>query len=245
MRLKFQQIANRKHSTFYACLHFARAKRWIVADDEANNYKTYTLNPDGCWRPPPVGAEIGVPPVWPHEFEHVLEMRAERIEKLEKRNRQLHASRKAIAAGEAAGPAIGALVAIMSDSNVSIRGRLQAAENLLAFKSPPDVAEAAKLFLASIFTDPEQNIDHRLAVTTALRRAEDVRIMPPIERPPARTDNVDPAEPEESLAELVARRRARSDRMEQERLASPEATPEEKQAIIASISRRKGNGQDD
>ena len=172
-------------------------------------------------------------------------MRAERIEKLEKRNRQLHASRKAIAAGEAAGPAIGALVAIMSDSNVSIRGRLQAAENLLAFKSPPDVAEAAKLFLASIFTDPEQNIDHRLAVTTALRRAEDVRIMPPIERPPARTDNVDPAEPEESLAELVARRRARSDRMEQERLASPEATPEEKQAIIASISRRKGNGNDD
>jgi len=69
--------------------------------------------------------------------------------------------------------------------------------------------------------------------------------MPPIERPPARTDNVDPAEPEESLAELVARRRARSDRMEQERLASPEATPEEKQAIIASISRRKGNGNDD
>ena len=97
-------------------------------------------------------------------------MRAERIEKLEKRNRQLHASRKAIAAGEAAGPAIGALVEIMSDSNVSIRGRLQAAENLLAFKSPPDVAEAAKLFLASIFTDPEQNIDHRLAATTALRR---------------------------------------------------------------------------
>ena len=183
LRLKFQQIANRKHSTFYACLHFARAKQWIVADDEAKNYKTYTLNPDGCWRPPPVGAEIGVPPVWPHEFEHVLEIRAERIEQLEKRNRQLHASRKAIAAGEAAGPAIGALVEIMSDSNVSIRGRLQAAENLLAFKSPPDVAEAAKLFLASIFTDPEQNIDHRLAATTALRRSEDVRIMPPIERP--------------------------------------------------------------
>jgi hypothetical protein len=33
--------------------------------------------------------------------------------------------------------------------------------------------------------------------------------------------------------------------MEQERLASPEATPEEKQAIRAAISRRNGNGQDD
>jgi hypothetical protein len=48
-----------------------------------------------------------VPPAWPHEFEHVLEMRAERIEQLEKRNRQLNASRKAIAAGQAAGTVIG------------------------------------------------------------------------------------------------------------------------------------------
>jgi hypothetical protein len=144
------------------------------------------MNPHGCWRPPPIGAEIGVPPVWPHEFEHVLEMRAERIEKLEKRNRQLHASRKAIAAGQAAGTVIGSLVEIMLDPAHSTRARLQAAENLLAFKSPPDVAESAKVFLASIFTDPEQNIDHRLQATKALRSSEDVRIMPPIERP---TDN--------------------------------------------------------
>src|SRR5262249_31577965 len=149
LRLKFQQIANRKHATFYACLHFARAKRWIIADDEAKNYKTYTLNPDGCWRPPPIGAEIER-----HQFEHVLEMRAERIEQLEKRNRQLNASRKAIAAGQAAGPVIGSLVEIILDSAHSMRARLQAAENLLAYKTPPDVAESAKLFLASIFTDP-------------------------------------------------------------------------------------------
>jgi hypothetical protein len=161
-----------------------------------------------------------------------LETRAERIERLEKRNRQLHASRKAIAAGEAAGPAIGALVAIMSDSNVPIRGRLQAAENLLAFKSPPDVAESAKVFLASIFTDPEQNIDHRLAATTALRRSEDVRIMPPIERP-VRTDNADPVEPYEDLATLVARQRARCDRL----LA---LSLEERSAMIAG-TRRDGN----
>jgi hypothetical protein len=103
-------------------------------------------------------------------------------------------------------------MAIMTDSTVPIRGRLQAAENLLAFKSPPEVAESAKLFLASIFTDPEQNIDHRLAATTALRRSEDVRIMPPIERP-VRTDNVDSAEPAEDLATLVARQRARMERL--------------------------------
>ena len=227
LRLKFQQIASRKHATFYASLHFARANRWIVADDEAKNYKTYTLNPDGSWRPPPIGEGIER-----HQFEHVLEMRAERIEQLEKRNRQLHASRKAIAAGRAAGAVIGSLVEIMLDPAHSTRARLQAAENLLAYKTPPDVAESAKVFLASIFTDPEQNIDHRLQATKALRSSEDVRIMPPIERP-VRTDNADPAEPVEDLATLVARQRARADRL----LA---LSLEERSAMIAG-TRRDGN----
>jgi hypothetical protein len=44
--------------------------------------------------------------------------------------------------------------------------------------------------------------------------------------------------PDIPLRDLVVARRTRADRMEQERLASPEATPEEKQAIRASISRR-------
>ena len=60
--------------------------------------------------------------------------------------------------------------------------------SLLAFKSPPDVAEAAKRVLSLIFLDPDQNVDDRLAATTALRRAEDVRIVPAIERP-VRTDD--------------------------------------------------------
>jgi hypothetical protein len=238
LRLKFQQIANRKHSTFYSSLHFARAKRWIIADDEEKNYKTYTLNPDGCWRPPPIGAEIGVPPVWPHEFEHVLTMKAQRIERLEKRNRQLHDLRKAIAAGEAAGPVIGTLVGIMLDPTHSTRAPLQAADGLLQYKTPPDVAESAKLFLASIFTDPEQNIDHRLAATTALRRSEDVRIVPPIERP-VRTDDADAAKaeaPSRPLSEVVAEQRARCDRL----LA---LSLEERSAMIAGV--RNGDGQDD
>src|SRR5262249_420372 len=175
-------------ATFYSCLRFAKDNRWIVADG-----KTYTLNPDGCWRTPPIREGSGASRVWePDQFEHVLEMRAERIDKLERATKRLKGSRRAIAAGEAAGPAIGVLLAIMSDPTVSIPKRLQAAEGLLAYKTPEDVAESAKLFLASIFTDPEQNIDHRLAATTALRRSEDVRIMPAIERPPARTDSAEP-----------------------------------------------------
>src|SRR6516164_2928389 len=99
--------------------------------------ETYTLNPNGCWRPPPIGEELER-----HQFEHVLEMRAERIEKLEAARRRMTDSRKAIAAGEAAGPAIGALVAIMSDPAVSTRRRLQAADGLLNYKTPQDVAES-------------------------------------------------------------------------------------------------------
>ena len=226
LRLKFEKIANRKHATFYSCLRFAKTNRWIVADGGI-----YTLNPDGCWRPPPIGEGLER-----HQFEHVLTLRTERIEKLEAANRRLTNSRKAIAAGEAAGTAIGTLVAIMSDPTVPIRGRLQAAENLLAYKTPQDVAESAKLFLASIFTDPEQNIDHRLAATTALRRSEDVRIMPPIERPPARTDNVDSAEPEETLQDLYVRRLARQNALEPKHRVLPDGS------IVLLEPRANGNG---
>jgi len=55
-----------------------------------------------------------------------------------------------------------------------------------------------------------------------------------------------PAEPPDiPLKALVQARRTRADRMQQERLASPDASPQEKEAIRASISRRKGNGKDD
>jgi hypothetical protein len=208
LRLKFEQVANRKAATFYTCLHLARANGWVVQDDDG----IYTLSLDGGWRdafkPPSVVEELER-----LQHEHVLAMREERIEKLETINRRLTDSRKAIAAGEVAGPAIGALVSIMSDPTVSIAKRISAAQSLLEYKSPPEITESAKRFLASIFTDPEMNVDHRLAATTALRRSEDARIMPPIERPPARIDDTEPPEP---LRDLVARRRERADRMERE-----------------------------
>jgi hypothetical protein len=122
----------------------------------------------------------------------------------------------------------------MSDTTVSTRRRLQAAEGLLAYKTPPDVAESAKLFLASVFTDLEQKIDDRLAATTALRRSEDVRIVPAIERPPVHTDKVDSAEVVEPLSVVVARQRARADRLMALSL-------EERSAMIAGVG-RNGDG---
>src|SRR5262249_53163336 len=48
--------------------------------------------------------------------------------------------------------------------------------------------------------------------------------------------------PDIPLKDLVVARRARANRMQKQRLLSPDASPQEKAAIRASISRRKGNG---
>jgi hypothetical protein len=103
LRLKFQEITNRKPATFYNCLRIAKANGWIVSDGQI-----YTLNSDGSWRDAFKLRSIGEQ-LERHQFEHVLTQRTEQIDKLERANRRLAGSRKAIIAGEAAGAAIGAL----------------------------------------------------------------------------------------------------------------------------------------
>jgi hypothetical protein len=211
LRRIYEDKTGLKNASFYSALNFAKKQFWVTG---GGLNQPYVLNSDGSWkealRPPSVGEEVREGPD-KDQLECVVELQTERIEKLEAKNRRLIGSRKAIAAGAAAGTAIGALTAIMSDPTVTVRRRLQAAENLLAYKTPPNVAEAAKLFLASIFTDPEQNIDHRLAATTALRKSEDVRIMPAIERPspPVHVDTAAEAAERRALHE---RRRAHIER---------------------------------
>jgi hypothetical protein len=200
LRRRFEDETTLKNATFYAALRWAKEHQWIVG---GGMNQPYLLEANGNWkealRPPSDRENLGDGPD-KDRVASVIDIQAERIEKLKTRNRWLIGSRKAIAAGAAAGTAIGTLTAIMSDPTVTMRRRLQAAENLLAYKTPQDVADSAKQFLASIFTDPDQNIDHRLAATTALRKSEDVRIMPAIERP------APPAPPVDKEAEAEARR---------------------------------------
>jgi hypothetical protein len=180
------------NATFYNALKYAKERRWVIG---GGRDQPYTLDPDGAWkeafRTPSIGGSLE---------------KEERVEKLEKANKRLTGSRKAIAAGEVAGTAIGALVTIMQDTTINTRRRIQAAEGLLAYKTPQDVADAAKLFLASVFMNPDENIDHRLAATTALRKSEDVRIMPAIERPAPRLDEVDLEEAKRQREEVYRRR---------------------------------------
>jgi hypothetical protein len=193
---KFGKITSLGNATFYYALKYAKEHSWVIGGGGAG--REYTLNPSGCWRPP------GAPPPVERPVEHVehlLSLEMQRTEKLEAANRRLVGSRRTIANGQAAGTAIEALVTIMQDIKVSMRRRVQAAEGLLQYKTPEDIANQAKLFLASVFMDPDQDIDHRLAATSALRRSEDPRVMTEIIRPFTRSEN----EPE---SEEVKRERA-------------------------------------
>jgi hypothetical protein len=164
---------------FYVALAWAKKSKWITGGGPG---QPYVLESSGTWKealkPPYVGEcqereQLGA----------VVELQLTRIQRLEAKNRRLNGSRKALAAGEAAGGAVAALMSIMANSTVTMRRRLQAAENLLAYRTPTDVSEAARLFLSSVFSDVEMNIDFRLAAAQALRKSEEPRIVAGTERP--------------------------------------------------------------
>jgi hypothetical protein len=205
---QFEIDTGLKRQSFYDARLYASAKGWITGG--GGKGRDYVLNPDNSWQSP---SSPPLPEKKPEHYEYLLNLEAQRAEQLAAANQRLIGSRRAIAAGEAAGTAIGTLVAIMHDTTLGTRRRIQAAEQLLMFKSPENIAAAAKLFLSSIFTNPDENIDHRLAATTALRKSEDVRIMPAIERPPPRPDD-DGLTPEQRARQLAEQTRRKHEHIE-------------------------------
>jgi hypothetical protein len=205
------ETALKAPQTYYSALSFAKQRNWLVGGGGRN--QSYYLNPDGSWRPPSIGQILGA--MDRGQLEHVASLQTEQMEKFERANRRLLASKKAIADGVAGGSAVDALLMIMRDPAVSVRRKIQACEGLLAYKTPQDIADQAKQMLAAIFSDPEQSIDHRLAATTALRKSEDPRVLTEIIRPPARPDpEFDPEKEQRDLAERMRRRHEHLARMD-------------------------------
>ena len=140
------------------------------------------------------------------------------------------------------------LVRVFEDQEEILHDRMDALKLARKFESP-------KIALPTIHTK-KQETDRRQAWRAYEIAERKLKIVvttkdtpPPGWDDDLRADSyMPPAEgwpgepPDIPLKALVTARRTRADRMEQERLASPEATPEEKQAIRASISRRMGNG---
>jgi hypothetical protein len=177
---EFQRITKLQRQSFYDCLAFAKKERWILGGGQRQEY---FLNPNGCWREALKPLSIGEP-LEKYQLEHLLSLQTERVELLEAANRRLSGSRKAaVAADEAGSTTIGTLVRLMADQTVLMRRRLQAAQLLIGFKSPPDIQQHTKQFLSSIFSDQDMDIAHRLEAAELLRRSEDVKLSPAVERP--------------------------------------------------------------
>jgi hypothetical protein len=74
------------------------------------------------------------------------------------------------------------LIEIMLDEDAAPRRRVQAARGLIEYEAPPEVAEAAKEFLAQVYEDSDQNLQDRLDALEVARKAEArkiaVRVVP-------------------------------------------------------------------
>jgi hypothetical protein len=74
--------------------------------------------------------------------------------------------------------AIDALLEIMSNEEMSVRRRIEAAEQLLAFEAPPEIVEKAKTFLAAVFENSEEGVADRLDALKLIRKFEAAKVTP-------------------------------------------------------------------
>jgi hypothetical protein len=103
----------------------------------------------------------------------------------------------------------------VSDSTASLRQRLKAASIILGYRvQDADVTAFTKRFLESTCANVDVPIDYRIEAGECLRRSEDTMIRPPVERAPARAEETKEREVIVPLADLLRRRRARQDALE-------------------------------
>jgi hypothetical protein len=61
---------------------------------------------------------------------------------------------------------------------MSVRRRIEAAEQLLAFEAPPEIVEKAKTFLAAVFENSEEGVADRLDALKLIRKFEAAKVTP-------------------------------------------------------------------
>jgi hypothetical protein len=223
---EFQRITKLRRQSYYDCLAFAKKERWVLGGGQRQEY---FLNPDGSWRSALKPLSVGEP-LEKYQLEHLLSLQTEKVEMLETANRRLAGSRKAIAASADAGSTVATLVQLMADTSLNMRRRLSAAQLLLGFRSPEDITQATKQFLHSVFLDQEMDISHRLEAAELLRRAEDPRIAPAVERPTV-------AVVYDTKEEIEERGRRHREHIERQARLNAEAMEAERQQMLVSNGR--------
>ena len=74
---------------------------------------------------------------------------------------------------------IAPLFSIMLDGEEYMAQRLEAAERILAFESPPDAVEATKAFLREVYKNRTSSSRDKLTAIELIRKAEDKKTAPP------------------------------------------------------------------
>jgi hypothetical protein len=74
---------------------------------------------------------------------------------------------------------IAPLFTIMLDEEEYMTQRLEAAERILGFESPPDAVEATKAFLREVYKNRTSSSRDKLKAIELIRKAEDKKTAPP------------------------------------------------------------------
>jgi hypothetical protein len=219
---EFQRVTKLQRQSFFNALKLCRKMGWVTG--AGGRDQLYFLDPSGSWKPPTASSGVKAVPSEAEQtrLEYLVDTQAGEIQELRD---EVETLRSWASGGN--GVAVSNLVQIVGDSSASPRQRLRAASVILGYRvQDPAVREFTKAFLETL-SGSADNLDYRIEASELLRRAEDVKLSPAIERPdytPARTDT--PAEIAERHArqlkhiEEQAQRNAEEMAQERERFRS-------------------------
>jgi hypothetical protein len=175
---EFQRVTKLQRQSYYNALKLCRKQGWVVGGGGQDEF--YILDPSGSWKPPPPSAgEV----LEQHrreraQLEYLLSSQVERTEQLQS---EVDALRD-LASGTN-GIALENLIKIVTDTTASPRQRLKAASVILGYRvQNSEVTELAKRYLETLCASAE-NVDYRIEASEVLRRCEDPRIAPSVQRP--------------------------------------------------------------
>jgi hypothetical protein len=198
--IQFETDHSLAKQSFYYALKYARQQRWLV-----KRQRFFRLNPNGRWRKPAsTGQPNGISGEKVSKAKR-LEMENNRLEFLlgsrENQVQQLQDQVDSLSGG-CNGTAVASLVRIVS-GKASTRQKLKACSIILGYRVDRDVSDRTKRFLESVCDRGDVPLDYKLQAAELLRRSEDPRIAPSVERPspPVRFDTA------EEIAERSERRR--------------------------------------
>src|SRR5262249_49761191 len=216
LRRQYERDTSLVRQSFYNALSYVKRQGWFVRDEYDRKYH---LNGDGSWKEPVASigdvrerlkkTQLEKVQLDNDRLEYLANSQTQQIEELRGEVERL----RDWSNGGVNGVAVSNLAKIVGDNTASMCQRIKAAGAVLGYRVKDDsVVEFVRGFLESVCASAD-NIDYRIEASELLRRHEAPRVTPENVRPTYRID-VDPEAPKPiPLAELVAHRRGRADRM--------------------------------